>query len=140
MCQEESRSNELSEAGISGNSAQSSAGNPTASDVPTGHTGSGSGIAPPENASRDTSAKSIQASTQLRDGLLLGLRDWRKRRQLSCAELATRCGVNGAHLSQVERGLKCASLPLAVRLARELEVGVRDLLEEIDLFGGRRNG
>lgn len=140
MCQEEQHSSELSSAETSGNCERSSAGSPTVGDARTGRTGFGSGTQPPESASPDTSGKPTPASTPLRDGLLLGLREWRRRRRLSCAELATRCGINGAHLSQVERGLKCASLPLAVRLARELEVGVRDLLEEADLFGGRRNG
>ena len=138
MCQEDKPYSESSAAGSFGNSVPCSAESPTADAAPTGLTGSGSFTPETDAASRDTSAKSIQANTPRRDGLLLGLRAKRSSRGLTLGQLADACNVNSAHLSQIERGIKLASLPLAVRLARALECGVRDLLAEPDLFGGRR--
>mgnify|MGYP003594239670 CR=1 FL=1 len=138
MCQEDKRYSESSSAGNSGNCAPCSAGSPIADAAPTGPTGSGCSTPGTDAGSAATSASNIPASIPRRDGLLLGLRAKRCSRGLTLGQLADACHVNGAHLSQIERGIKLASLPLAVRLARALECGVRDLLAEPDLFGGRR--
>ena len=138
MCQEDKPYSESSAAGSSGSCAPCSAESTIADAAPTARTGSGSFTPETDAASRATSASSTPANTPRRDGLLLGLRAKRTSRGLTLGQLADACNVNGAHLSQIERGIKLASLPLAVRLARALECGVRDLLAEPDLFGGRR--
>lgn len=69
----------------------------------------------------------------------MGLREWRTLRRMTLADLAAIVGVNPAFLSQVERGIKCVSVPVLQRLAAALECSVRDLFEERDLFGGRRD-
>ncbi|GGE30190.1 hypothetical protein GCM10011360_17810 [Primorskyibacter flagellatus] len=54
--------------------------------------------------------------------LNLRIRDLRKAKGLSIADLAGKVGVSTPHLSQVERGLKNLNNHLLVRIAAALEV------------------
>ncbi|MEA2416836.1 MAG: hypothetical protein QOI58_3493 [Thermoanaerobaculia bacterium] len=56
------------------------------------------------------------------------LRETRKRRGLSQERLAELTGLSTNYVGEMERGLKAPGLPVIVRLARALDVGVDDLL------------
>jgi transcriptional regulator with XRE-family HTH domain len=56
------------------------------------------------------------------------LRETRKRRALSQERLAELTGLSTNYIGEMERGLKAPGLPVIVRLARALDVGVNDLL------------
>jgi transcriptional regulator with XRE-family HTH domain len=56
------------------------------------------------------------------------LRETRKRRALSQERLAELTGLSTNYVGEMERGLKAPGLPVIVRLARALDVGVNDLL------------
>jgi transcriptional regulator with XRE-family HTH domain len=56
------------------------------------------------------------------------LRETRKRRGLSQERLAELTGLSTNYVGEMERGLKAPGLPVIVRLARALDVGVNDLL------------
>ena len=138
MCQEEQQSGLSKSPETSSSCDTSSVENRPATDarmVPTGSASSGSEHT---SACPATSAKLHPGIIPPREGCLMGLRQWRTVRQMTLADLAAIVGVNPAFLSQVERGLKCVSVPVLQRLAAALECSVRDLLEERDLFGGRR--
>ena len=139
MCPEERRSGPLKSPETSSSCGTSSVENRPATDVPMAPTGSESFGAEPTSAFPATSAKLLPGSIPPREGCLWGLRQWRTVRGMTLADLAAIVGVNPAFLSQVERGLKCVSVPVLQRLAAALECSVRDLLEERDLFGGRRD-
>jgi transcriptional regulator with XRE-family HTH domain len=53
------------------------------------------------------------------------LRETRKRRGLSQERLAELTGLSTNYVSEMERGLKAPGLPVIVRLARALDVGVQ---------------
>ena len=52
---------------------------------------------------------------------------WRKRRRLSQAALAGRCGITQPYLAQVERGRRVGDIVLFGRLARALGVAIDDI-------------
>jgi transcriptional regulator with XRE-family HTH domain len=54
------------------------------------------------------------------------LRDWRQRRRLSQLDLALRAEVSARHLSFVETGRSQPTSDMILRLARQLEVPLRD--------------
>jgi transcriptional regulator with XRE-family HTH domain len=54
------------------------------------------------------------------------LRDWRRRRRLSQLDLALEAGVSARHLSFLETGRSQPSRAMVLRLARELEVPLRE--------------
>ena len=139
MCQEEQRSGPLKSPETSSSCDTSSVENRPATDVPTAPTGFASCGSEPTSASPATSAKLHPGIIRPREGCLMGLRQLRTLRRMTLADLAAIVGVNPAFLSQVERGLKCVSVPVLQRLAAALECSVRDLLDERDLFGGRRD-
>jgi transcriptional regulator with XRE-family HTH domain len=56
------------------------------------------------------------------------LREIRKRRSLSQERLAELTGLSTNYVGEMERGLKAPGLPVIVRLARALDVGVNELL------------
>ncbi len=56
------------------------------------------------------------------------LRETRKRRGLSQERLAELTGLSTNYVGEMERGLKAPGLPVIVRLARALDVGVNELL------------
>ena len=58
------------------------------------------------------------------------LRDLRKARGLTLAQLGQQVGFSASYLSQIERGTTMPSLPKLATLARALAVEVRDLFEE----------
>ena len=64
--------------------------------------------------------------------LSLRIRDYRKDRGLTIAELADMIGVSTPHLSEVERGLKNVNNHLLIRLSKALDVSPSDLLAEED--------
>jgi transcriptional regulator with XRE-family HTH domain len=59
------------------------------------------------------------------------LRETRKRRGLSQERLAELTGLSTNYVGEMERGLKAPGLPVIVRLARALDVGVNDLLRGV---------
>lgn len=58
----------------------------------------------------------------------LHLRAWRKRRGLSAAELAKRCGLTGTTLTRYETGEISPTFDTVARIAQALEVGIEQLL------------
>lgn len=54
------------------------------------------------------------------------LRDWRRRRRLSQLDLAGDAGISARHLSFVESGRATPSRDMVLRLARQLEVPLRE--------------
>lgn len=138
MCHEEQQSGLLKSPETSSSCDMSSVENRPATDAHMGPTGSASSGSERTSACLATSGKLPPGTIPPREGCLMGLRQWRTLRQMTLADLAAIVGVNPAFLSQVERGLKCVSVPVLQRLAAALECSVRDLLEERDLFGGRR--
>jgi len=59
----------------------------------------------------------------------ISLRETRKRRGLSQERLAELTGLSTNYVGEMERGLKAPGLPVIVRLARALDVGVNELLQ-----------
>ncbi|HEV7572638.1 MAG TPA: helix-turn-helix transcriptional regulator [Thermoanaerobaculia bacterium] len=57
------------------------------------------------------------------------LRETRKRRGLSQERLAELTGLSTNYVGEMERGLKAPGLPVIVRLARALDVGINELLQ-----------
>lgn len=60
--------------------------------------------------------------------MLRGLRGLRQERRLTIKQLGAMVGCSGAHISQIERGIKTPSLVLVTRLSRVLECSLRELL------------
>ena len=60
------------------------------------------------------------------------LRAVRESQRKSLADVAEPAGISAGFLSRVERGLKRPSVPVLMRIGREL--GLRDLVESIGLF------
>lgn len=67
---------------------------------------------------------------QALSGDLLGLRDMRHRRRLTVGQLGKAVGCSGAHISQIERGVRRPSLVIFVALAKVLECSLTDLVNE----------
>ena len=65
---------------------------------------------------------------QALSGDLLGLRDMRHRRRLTVGQLGKAVGCSGAHISQIERGVRRPSLVIFVSLAKVLECSLADLV------------
>lgn len=66
------------------------------------------------------------------------LRETRKRRGLSQERLAELTGLSTNYVGEMERGLKAPGLPVIVRLARALDVGVNELLRAFTEVNIRR--
>lgn len=58
------------------------------------------------------------------------VREWRNLRGATIADVAAAVGCSGAHVSQIERGLKRPSLETLFAIARALDVSVRDLYSD----------
>jgi DNA-binding XRE family transcriptional regulator len=46
---------------------------------------------------------------------------------LSCEALANRCSISRGHMEKIETGKSCPSVPIAIRIAEELDVEVEDI-------------
>ena len=65
------------------------------------------------------------------------LRELRQRRGLTLHDIASRADVSPTHLSELERGKSSPTIGAVVRLARALEVDVRDLLDAVPRTAAR---
>ena len=71
-------------------------------------------------------------------GMPLHIRDIRKERGYTLAELADKIGVSVPHLSGVERGVKNVNNHLLERLSLALRVPPEQLISGVDVSGLRR--
>ena len=65
------------------------------------------------------------------------VKDRREKMGLTRSALAEKIGVTGPAITQIERGTKCASVNLAVELAKALDCELMDL---INGWGGETDG
>lgn len=59
------------------------------------------------------------------------LKDVRKSKKITLAQLADRTGISTTHINDVENGIKEPGLSVLVRLAKALDVPVTDLYKVI---------
>lgn len=69
-------------------------------------------------------------TTGHQDGLRIRL--LRVERGINVTTLASRLGIRRQHLSNIERRNKAASLDLLIKIARELDVPIGDLIRQDD--------
>ena len=67
------------------------------------------------------------------------VRRYRQAKGLSQEELADRCELHRTYISEIERGLKAASLLSLLRIAEALEVSAHILVKEAE-SAGREQG
>jgi len=65
------------------------------------------------------------------------VRKHRREKGLSQEELADRCGLHRTYISEIERGLKAASLLSLMRIAGALDVPAYLLIKETESSGSR---
>ena len=75
--------------------------------------------------------KFVQVSFGEKMRIEMLIKDVRKQKNLTLAQLAERTGISTTHINDVENGLKEPGLSVLVRLARALKVQITDLYRVI---------
>ena len=60
-----------------------------------------------------------------------GIRKYRKLAELTQEELAEKVGINPVYMGQIERGYKVPTVDVLLRIARALNVHLRDIFSEL---------